>query len=137
MHGPGGRLMERGGGLAMARSRLWRVGPARGHARHDSRHSADGGRHGGGAGVVPAERVALEGKRLMVPRIALSGIGLDVLAWHALPAVFLFLYVSGNFLPADAVGPHLRVVWLALLPLVVLRLGVALLGLRAGAARVA
>jgi hypothetical protein len=73
----------------------------------------------------------------MVPRIALSGIGLDVLAWHALPAVFLFLYVSGNFLPADSVVPHLRVVWLALLPLVVLRLGVVLLGLRAGAARVA
>jgi glucan phosphoethanolaminetransferase (alkaline phosphatase superfamily) len=73
----------------------------------------------------------------MPRRIALSGLALDVLAWHALPAVFLFLYVSGNFLAADAVVPHLRVVWLALLPLAVLRLGVALSGLRARAARVA
>jgi hypothetical protein len=72
----------------------------------------------------------------MAPR-ALTGVVLDVLAWQAMPALFLFLYVSRNYLPAEAVGPHLRVVWLALMGLVAVRLGIALSGLRPAAARTA
>ena len=71
----------------------------------------------------------------MAPR-ALTGVVLDVLAWQAMPAMFLFLYVSRNYLPAEAIVPHLRVALLALIALVTVRLGLALV-LRPAGARVA
>jgi glucan phosphoethanolaminetransferase (alkaline phosphatase superfamily) len=67
----------------------------------------------------------------------LSAIALDVLAWQAMPALFLSLYVIHNYVPAEAIGPHLRVVWLPLIAFVTFRLGIALSGLRPAAARVA
>jgi glucan phosphoethanolaminetransferase (alkaline phosphatase superfamily) len=70
-------------------------------------------------------------------RRAVTAAVLDVLAWQAMPALFLFLYVSRNYVPAEAVGPHLRVVSLALIALVAFRLGIALWGLRPAAARIA
>jgi glucan phosphoethanolaminetransferase (alkaline phosphatase superfamily) len=72
----------------------------------------------------------------MAPR-ALIGMVLDVLAWLVMPALFLFFYVSRNHVPAEAIGPHLRVVGLVLIGLVTFRLGIALSGLRPATARVA
>lgn len=67
----------------------------------------------------------------------LRGLAMDVLAWHCMPAAFLFVYLDRHFLPADAVGPHLRVVWWLLLGLALFRLVVSLSGISAAAARVA
>ncbi len=72
----------------------------------------------------------------MAPR-PLTGVVVDVLAWYAMPAVFLFLYVGRHYLPAEAIVPHLRVVCLTLLALVTFRLGLALAGLRPARARIA
>lgn len=72
----------------------------------------------------------------MAPR-TLTGVLLDLLAWYAMPAVFLFLYVGRHYLPAEAIVPHLRVVLLTLIALVTFRLGLALTGLRPAAARLA
>lgn len=67
----------------------------------------------------------------------LRGLAMDVVAWHCMPAAFLFVYVDRHLLPADAIGPHLRVVWLLFLGLVLFRLVVSLSGISAAAARVA
>lgn len=72
----------------------------------------------------------------MAPRV-LSAMVLDVLAWQAMPAMFLFLYVSRNHVPAEAIGPHLRLMCLPLIALLTFRLGIALWGWRPAAARVA
>jgi glucan phosphoethanolaminetransferase (alkaline phosphatase superfamily) len=72
----------------------------------------------------------------MLGRNGLSGLAMDVVAWHCMPAAFLFAYVDRNLLPADAVGPHLRVVWLVLLGLALFRMVVSLSGISAAAARV-
>jgi len=62
---------------------------------------------------------------------------MEVLAWHCIPAAFLFVYVHRHFMPADAVGPHLRIVWLLLLAFTLFRLTVFFSGASAAAARVA
>lgn len=69
--------------------------------------------------------------------MGLSALAVDLLAWHCMPAVFLFVYVDRHFLPAQAVAPHLRVVGLLLLGLALFRLILVLSGITAAAARAA
>src|SRR6267143_4063658 len=57
--------LERRGFLAVARSRLRRIGSQGRHARHDSGGGPDGRWHGDHARVVPAEHPEFPGKRLM------------------------------------------------------------------------
>ena len=143
---PGGRAvrpaLERGGVLAMARNRLRRARSARRDARHDSGDDPDGRRHGGHARLVPAERAAAEGRRLMPsPMVsghrALAGLAMDSIFWLGMPAVFLFVCIDGHLLPAGAVAPHLRIVISLLLGLAVFRLTLSVAGLNAAAARAA
>src|SRR3989454_5275422 len=58
-------VLERRGFLAVARSRLRRIGSQGRHARHDSGGGPDGRWHGDHARLVPAEHPELAGKRLM------------------------------------------------------------------------
>src|SRR5262245_9689641 len=116
----------------MARSRLRRARSESDDARHHSRHDADGRRHGDRAGVLPAECAPPEGSLML-----LRGLAMDVVAWHCMPAAFLFVCVDRHLLPADAVGPHLRVVGWLFLGLVLFRLVVSWSAISAAAARVA
>lgn len=67
----------------------------------------------------------------------LRGLAMDVVAWYCMPAAFLFVSVDRHLLPADAIGPHLRVVGLLFLGLVLFRLVFSSSGISAAAARVA
>jgi glucan phosphoethanolaminetransferase (alkaline phosphatase superfamily) len=52
----------------------------------------------------------------------LRGVALDLAAWYAAPAVFLWIYLHRYMAPADALAPHLRVVLTPLVALALLRL---------------
>jgi hypothetical protein len=49
-------------------------------------------------------------------------LALDLAAWYAVPAAFLWIYVHGYMAPAEAVAPHLRIMLVPLVALAVLRL---------------
>ena len=57
----------------------------------------------------------------------LRALALDALAWYAAPAAFLWIYVQRHLAPADAVVPHLRMVFVPLVALAVFRLMLAAL----------
>jgi glucan phosphoethanolaminetransferase (alkaline phosphatase superfamily) len=54
-------------------------------------------------------------------------LGLEAALWLSPPAAFLFVYVKHHRAPGEAVGPHLKVVAVAVLALVLVRLGLYVL----------
>lgn len=67
----------------------------------------------------------------------LRGLALDLVAWWAMPAVFLYLYLTRYLAPADAVAPHLRAVLLPLAAVQLLRLLLGAARMRPAPARLA